>query len=128
MQYLMWRFPVLESATHLVEIDLVRAGDPLPLEGYDGDAPYSILVSRNELRPSAEFYPFELQSSIPDIVVPLLNDEDEPTLPLGEIVNDIYLQDLYSRLVDYNRDPAGPLSVSDREWIDRMLREEGFRS
>ena len=127
-EYIDKRLRILESATHLVEIDLVRAGDPLPLEGYDGDAPYSVLVSRNELRPSAEFYPFELQSSIPDIVVPLLNDEDEPTLRLGEIVNGIYLQDSYSRLFDYNLDPAGPLAVADREWIDRMLREKGLRT
>ncbi len=126
-EYVDKRLRILESATHLVEIDLVRVGDPLPLEGYDGDAPYSILVSRNELRPSAEFFPFGLQAGIPDIVVPLLNDEDEPTLRLGEIVNDIYLQDLYGRLVDYNLDPAGPLSAADREWMDRLLREKGLR-
>ena len=127
-EYVDKRLRILESATHLVEIDLVRAGDPLPLDGYAGDTPYSILVSRNELRPSAELYPFGLQSGIPDFVVPLLNDEDEPTLRLGEIVNDIYLQDLYGRLVDYSRDPAGPLSAADREWIDQMLCEKGLRS
>ena len=115
------------SATHLVEIDLVRAGDPMPVEGYSGDAPYNILVSRNELRPSAELYPFGVQSRIPDIVVPLLNDEDEPTLRLGELVRDIYLQDLYGRLVNYHDDPTGPLSVDDRGWIDRILREKGLR-
>ena len=126
-EYIDKRLRILESATHLVEIDLVRAGDPMPVEGYSGDTPYNILVSRNELRPSAELYPFGVQSRIPDIVVPLLSDEDEPTLRLGELVRDIYLQDLYGRLVNYHDDPTGPLSVDDRGWIDRILREKGLR-
>ena len=121
------RLRVLESATHLVEIDLVRVGDPLPVEGYDGDAPYRILVSRNEHRPAAALYPFGIRSPIPDIVVPLLNDADEPTLRLGEIVNDIYLQDYYGRLIDYQDNPSGPLSDADRAWLDGLLRAKGLR-
>ncbi len=126
-EFLDKRLRILESGTHLVEIDIVRAGNPLPVEGYDGDAPYRILVSRSELRPSAELYPFALRSRIPDIALPLLNADDEPTLRLGEIVNDLYLQDYYGRLVNYNDDPAGPLSNADRGWIDGLLRESGLR-
>lgn len=120
---------ILQSATHLVEIDLIRVGDPLPVAGYDGDAPYRILVSRNESRPAADLYPFGLQSAIPDLVLPLLNDTDEPTLRLGEIVNDIYLQGYYGSgpLIDYTDDPAGPLSDADRRWLDALLREKGLR-
>ena len=120
---------ILHSATHLVEIDLIRVGDPLPVEGYDGDAAYRILVSRNEIRPAAELYPFGLQSAIPDFVLPLLNDADEPTLRLGEIVNDAYLQGYYGggALIDYNDDPAGPLSDADRRWLDGLLRDKGLR-
>ena len=123
------RLRILESATHLVEIDLIRVGDPLPVEGYAGDAPYRILVSRNESRPAAELYPFGLQSAIPDIMLPLLNDTDEPTLHLNDIVNDIYLQGYYGGgpLIDYNDDPAGPLSDTDRRWLDGLLREKGLR-
>ena len=121
------RLRIMESGTHLVEIDLIRVGDPLPVEGYDGDAPYRILVSRSELRPSAELYPFGLRSTVPDILTPLLDADDEPTLRLGEIVNDLYLQDYYGRLLNYNNDPAGPLSDLDRAWLDQMLREKGLR-
>ena len=32
------RLRILESATHLVEIDLIRVGDPLPVDGYAGAA------------------------------------------------------------------------------------------
>ncbi len=126
--YIDKRLRIMESGTHLVEIDLIRVGDPLPVEGYDGSEPYRILVSRSELRPSAELYPFGLQAIIPDIAMPLLPDTDEPTLQLGEIVNDIYLQDYYGRLLNYNEDPSGPLSDTDRKWLDRILREQGLRS
>ena len=126
--YIDKRLRIMESGTHLVEIDLIRVGDPLPLEGYDGSEPYRILVSRSEFRPSAELYPFGLQSTIPDIAMPLLPYTDEPILPLGEIVNDIYLQNYYGRLLNYNEDPSGPLSDTDREWLDRILREQGLRS
>ena len=127
-QYLDKRQRILESATHMVEIDLVRVGRPMPLEGYDGDAPYRNLVSRWQDRPAAALYPFRLQSVIPDITVPLLDDDAEPTLPLGEMVHDLYLQDYYCNYVDYGADPAGPLSDNDREWLDKILREQGFRS
>ena len=127
-QYLDKRQRILESVTHLIEIDLVRVGRPIPLEGYDGDAPYRNLVSRWQDRPSATLYPFSLRSPIPNVTVPLLDDDEEPIIELGEMVHDLYLQDYYCNYVDYGADPAGPLSNNDREWLDKILREQGFRS
>ena len=127
-QYLDKRERVLENPTHLVEIDLVRVGRPMPVVGYDGDAPYRNLVSRSQTRPELELYPFRLQSAIPDVPVPLLEGDDEPAIPLGAMVRDLYEQDYYFNYVDYDKDPEGPLSDYDREWLDRILREQGFRS
>ena len=39
--YLDKRQRILESATHLIEIDLLRANNPMPTDGYDGDASLS---------------------------------------------------------------------------------------
>ena len=127
--YLQKRNQILNSsATHLVEIDLLRDGDPMPVIGYDGGEPYRLMVSRNELRPSANLYPFALQAKIPEVLIPLLNADDEPTLALGEILNDIYLRGYLGRALDYRVDPVGPLSQNDRTWIDQLLREKGFRN
>lgn len=125
--YLDKRQRILESATHLVEIDLLRANNPMPIDGYDGDAPYRILISRNQDRPQAALYPFGMQSRFPTFPVPLLNKDDEPVIVLGEIFNDIYLRGYYERSVDYNEDPEGPLSGDDRVWFDGRLRECGLR-
>ena len=125
--YIEKRQRILDSATHLVEIDLLRANNPMSIVGYDGDAPYRILVSDGRVRPHAALYPFDMQSAIPSFVVPLLGQDEGPTIKLGEICNDIYLRGHYERYADYNDDPEGPLSADDRVWLDQMLREKGLR-
>lgn len=126
-QYLDKRERVIFAPTHLVEIDLLRRGRPMPVEGYDGDAPYRHLISRWQTRPEVDLYPFRLQTSIPDVPVPLLEGDDDAVVPLGALLDDMYEQDYYVNYVDYNGDPEGPLSDDDREWIDGLLREKGLR-
>ena len=127
-QYLDKRQRVIFSPTHLVEIDLVRRGRPMPVEGYDGDAPYRHLISRWQTRPEVDLYPFRLQTPIPDVPVPLLEEDADAVVPLGSLVDDMYEQDYYSNYADYNSDPEGPLSDDDRQWIDLLLREKGLRT
>ena len=126
-QYEDKRSSVFESSVHLVEIDLVRQGRPMPAAGYDGDAPYRHLVSRWQLRPRAALYPFGLQSPIPDVTVPLRDGDAEPKIPLGSLLHNLYREDYYANYVDYAQDPEGPLSDDDRAWLDRRLREKGLR-
>lgn len=127
-QYLGKRQRVIFSKTHLVEIDLVRRGRPMPVEGYDGDAPYRHLISRWQTRPEVDLYPFRLQAPIPDVPVPLMNEDADAVVPLGALVDDMYEQDYYSNYADYNSDPEGRLSQDDRKWIDLLLREKGLRT
>ena len=127
IQYEDKRNSIFESSTHLVEVDLVRQGQPMPAQGYDGDAPYRHLVSRGPTRPAAALYPFGLQSPIPDVAVPLLAGDAEPKIPLNELLHNLYRDDYYANYVDYGADPEGSLSDDDRAWLDRMLREQGLR-
>src|SRR5688572_14700775 len=64
-QYLQKRSNILLSQTNLVEIDLLRAGNPMPVVGQPVASDYRILVSRAWQRPRAQLYPFNLQQSIP---------------------------------------------------------------
>lgn len=132
-QYLGQRGSIIASAVHLVEIDLVRQGTPMPYQGYDCDddaaldAPYRHLISRWPTRPWAAMYPFALPSGIPDVTVPLLAGDAEPQIPLNTLLHDLYRADYYANYVDYNSDPAGPLSDDDRRWLDGLLRAKGLR-
>ena len=127
IQYEDKRNSIFESSTHLVEVDLVRQGQPMPAQGYDGDAPYRHLVSRGPTRPAAALYPFGLQAPIPDVAVPLLAGDAEPKIPLNELLHNLYRDDYYANYVDYGADPEGPLSDADRVWMDGLLREKGLR-
>ncbi len=126
-QYLEKRERIIGSGTHLVEVDLTRVGRPMPVLGYDGDAPYRHLISRWQVRPDVDLYPFRLQTPIPDVPVPLLDGDEDAVVPLGALLDGMYEQDYYVNYVDYKSDPEGPLSDDDREWIDGLLREKGLR-
>jgi hypothetical protein len=45
---------------------------------------YRILVSRANLRPEAELYPFNVRESIPQFLFPLQSGDEEPVVNLSE--------------------------------------------
>ena len=90
-QYLRKREKIFDSRTSLVEIDLLRAGKLMPIEipsPVEGD--YRILVSRGKSRPRARLYVFGLRQPIPEIPIPLLPRDAEPTLDLNSVLHDLY--------------------------------------
>src|SRR5256885_8440140 len=54
-------FRSLGSLTHLVEIDLLRAGRRMPLLGTIPPSHYWLLTSRGPRRPRAELVPFSVR-------------------------------------------------------------------
>jgi hypothetical protein len=125
-QYERKRLHVLASWTSLVEIDLLRGWQPMPL----GEAPasdYRLLVSRGWLRPEASLYPFEVTEPIPEIPIPLRAQESEPALDLNELLHSIYDQVRYDLRIDYSIDPEPPLEPDKAEWARRLLSIAGLR-
>src|SRR2546423_432996 len=56
-EYLRKREQVLKSPTHLVEIDLLRGGERLPVREKLPSFDYLMVVSRRRIRPSAHAFP-----------------------------------------------------------------------
>jgi hypothetical protein len=108
-QYERKRLTVLASLTNLVEIDLLRAGDPMPMRvSGNGDlGDYRIVISRSQHRPRADVYLFGVRDPIPDVPLPLRPGEDEPVLALNRILHALYDQTGYDLAVDYH--PPYPL-------------------
>lgn len=102
------RQAILGSQTHLVEIDFLRAGQPLAMEGERVQSHYKILVSRFQQRPMADLYPFNLSEPIPSFPVPLRQGEPEPLVLLQDLVNGLYEQLGYDYFIDYGQDPPSP--------------------
>ena len=113
--YLEKRAALIDSAVHFVEIDLLRAHDPLPFAGRPG-ADYRIFIHRRELGRRAHLYPFLLRQPIPSFPLPLLPDDIEPQVDLGAILHSLYDRARYKLVIDYRQPPAPPLSAEDAAW------------
>ncbi|NMF86595.1 DUF4058 family protein [Nodosilinea sp. P-1105] len=114
------RRKVLESHSHLVEIDLLRFGEPLPMSG-SIPSDYRILISRAASRPEADLYPFNLQEPIPGFSLPLQPGDDEPTIDLNSVLQEIYDQASFELVIDYTRQPVlPPVTESSFQWIQAL--------
>lgn len=120
-QYERKRNRVLASKTHLVEIDLIRAGNPFPILRMPPSR-YRILVSKSDVRPGAQLYPFNLPQSIPVIRVPLFAEDGDLPLDIQALLHGIYDRGRYQLAIDYNNPPPPPaLTVEEQKWIGQIL-------
>ena len=128
-EYLAKRAAVLSSPTHLVEIDLRRAGRRMPVIGAVPDTHYRILVANaHRTEPIADLYAFGIRDAIPDFVLPLAQADEGIAINLNPVINDAYANGGYDLDIDYAQDPQEPpLSDDDRVWLDGLLREQGLR-
>jgi hypothetical protein len=97
---------ILDSASHLVEIDLLRSDSPMAMQGATG-TDYRILVSRSERRPKAELYGFTLQEPIPSFPLPLKLPSEVVMVELQAIAQGVYDRGGYAIRIDYQQVLAG---------------------
>lgn len=126
-KYLKKRETILETRTNLVEIDLLRKGQPMPIVGNKIQSHYRILVYRGDTRPIADLYAFNLQNVIPSFSLPLRSDDREPVINLQELLNEIYDVSGYDLVVDYSQEVVPALNEENKVWVDRVLKEKGLR-
>ncbi|HEY9811816.1 MAG TPA: DUF4058 family protein [Halomicronema sp.] len=121
------RNQVLARFTHLVEIDLLRSWQQMPLVGNGIQSDYRILVSRSNSRPRADLYAFNLRDEIPKFPLPLKSEDEEPVVDLQSLLNTMYDVWNYGVRINYSREPVPVFSDSDAVWADNLLREKGCR-
>lgn len=125
-QYERKRREVLDALTNLVEIDLLRGWEPMPIGSLPASH-YRILVSRGWERPRAQLYPFNVNEPIPEVPIPLREGEEEPTLALGELLAQVYDQVRYDLRIDYTAEPEPPLDPAVAAWSHELLCQAGLR-
>lgn len=113
---------ILGSQTHLVELDLLRGAEPMPILGVQLNSAYRILISRSDQRPTADLYRISLQQPLPSFPIPLKLSDAEPIVPLQEVFTRVYDRARYAGRIDY-RQPVPPpkLSPTDQQWVDEQL-------
>jgi hypothetical protein len=118
--YLRQRRRMLRGNAHLVEIDLLRGGDPMPMNGVP-DSDYRILVARRGKRPNVDVWPFDLRDPIPEIPIPLAGDDPDVWLDLKPTLDAVYDGGAYRyRLYDHPPDP--PLTGEDQAWAAGLVK------
>jgi hypothetical protein len=122
-QYENKRNKVLASSTHLVEIDLLRQGQAMPVYHSKNKTHYRILVSRGDRRPQADLYAFNLPDPIPSFHLPLKSGDREPLVDLQLLLNNVYDQASYDLAIDYTQETVPPLLEEDRVWVNTWLTE-----
>ncbi len=126
--YLRKRREVLRSEVHLLEIDLLRDGERPPLAEAVPLAPYYVVLSRVDRRPTVEVWPIQIQDRLPILPVPLLEPDPDAPLDLGSAVTAVYERGAYARMIDYGRPPPDPpLSGDQSAWLEQLLKEKGLR-
>lgn len=119
--YLRKRQSVLTSMTHLIEIDLLRTGKPMPIQGTIPESDYRILISRGDRRPSGSLYAFNVRDAIPNFLLPLKDGDVEPLVNLESILNGVYDRAGFDLRIDYGQPAQPPLSESDQRWVDEYV-------
>ena len=115
--YLAKRAEYLATGTNLVEIDLLRDGERMPMGAPPPPvADYYVLICRAADFPRTGIWPFTVRDSLPDISIPLKPEDGFVTLPLQACFNLAYDQGPYDQAVNYRLPPRVALREPDSTW------------
>ncbi len=119
--YLNKRRRILPSSAHLVEIDLLRRGNRLPVRGELPAADYYVFVSREERRPITDIWPISIRHWLPEIPIPLLQPDADVVLDLQLALTTIYDAVGYDLTINYKQPPDVPIAEADAAWAAHRL-------
>jgi hypothetical protein len=125
--YLRKREEVMNSPSHFVEIDLLRAGDPLNFRELLPPHDYLVHVSIRQRRPRARAWPIRLQQRLPVVEIPLRPEDKDVPLDLQEVLSAVYDRAGYDMSINYHSEPNPPLCGENTEWAAKLLREKGLQ-
>jgi hypothetical protein len=130
-RYVQKRDAYYAAGANVVEIDLLRAGEPLidvPWERVEAHllTPYKACIRR---APAAgtdqevEYYALSLKQRLPRLRIPLRQTDDDAILDLQQPIDRAYQMGRYGMRLDYIPPPPGPpLTADDAAWVVQQLQ------
>jgi hypothetical protein len=120
---------VLFSDANLVEIDLLRGGQPtLAVPAFRlGPSDYRVCIHRVEHSQTFEVFRLSVRDPLPNVGIPLRSGEPDVVLHLQEVLTRCYDNGAYDLTIDYTEEPDPPFAPEDAAWADALLRERGLR-
>lgn len=121
-KYLRKRHELLRAEVHVLELDLLRAGERSPLEITPPSAPYYVTLGRADNRPYIDVWAIQLEARLPVVPVPLFAPDPDVPLDLGEVVRTVYERGAYATRLNYHQ-PVPPPSLNDKQaaWVETLL-------
>jgi len=120
-EYLEKREEILQSQSHLVELDLLRGGARLPMGSPLPAGDYYAIVSRRYRWPHASVYRWKIRDRLPTIPIPLKKGDPDVLLDLQTVFDAVYDRARYDLSLSYNAELQPPLSCEDAEWMRGLL-------
>lgn len=121
-EYVERRHELMRTRTHLLEIDLIRRGGRILLDGHYPTAPYYVYLSRFTNRPKTAVWAIQLREKLPVVPVPLLPPDEDVALDLLTAVTACFNLVGYERLLNYQEPPPPPaFSEAEAAWIAAQL-------
>lgn len=122
--YLRKRQGLFLNGTHLVEIDLLRGGQRMPMRDPWPGSPYTILVARGGSVPRYLAWPAHSLRPLPTIPIPLAQPDPDISINLQAMVEAIFARSRYSRSIDYSKPLTPPLPLEEQQWVEQQLRDQ----
>jgi len=123
-KYLEKRDKYVNSEMNLVEIDLIRTGDWTDMIGSyiipeRAVTTYRVTVTQPELTGPLH-YPISIRARLPEIKVPLRQQDAPARLNLQELIDKCYVMGRYNR-IDYTKPCKPPFDEREKEWVNGLL-------
>jgi hypothetical protein len=126
--YLEKRAEFIASLSNLVEIDLLRGGERLPMSGKLPPGDYHVYIGRVRRKPRCQVIGWPWRSPLPAISIPLLPEDGDEEVNLQEVFQTVYEQSFYDRRLPYHDPLVPPLAEEEATWARECLRERGLGS
>jgi hypothetical protein len=120
-EYLVKRSNIYCTPAHLVELDLLRAGQRLPTREPLQVADYYAFVCRKERLPQVDVYAWKLRDRLPAIPIPLAGEDPDVEIDLQLAFSTTYDRAGYDYALDYRRPVLPRLDDAAADWVRTVL-------
>jgi hypothetical protein len=114
------RQSLLLGNVSLVEIDLLRGGQRMPMLDAWPDSPYTMLVARARTQ-LCRVWPAQYRCQLPRIPVPLAKPDPDIPLDVQPMIDQIYQRFRYMRSIGYLEPLSPPLDAAETNWLKQRL-------